>query len=200
MRGITESMAGRAAILQLLPFSLLETKRVTLLYGGFPEVLARPKSRELWFTSYLQTYLERDVRAITNVRDLVTFRRFLALLATRHGQVLNKTDLAAPLGVSVPTITQWLSVLEITAQILIVPPFYENLGKRLIKSPKLYLADSGLACHLLGVASSAELAKSPFIGVLFEGFIAAEIVKSQANAGRRRELYHFRDEQGLEVD
>jgi predicted AAA+ superfamily ATPase len=154
----------------------------------------------LWFSSYLQTYLERDVRAVTAVRDLATFRRFLALLATRHGQTLNKTDLAAPLGVSVPTVTQWLGVLEITAQILMVPPFYENLGKRLIKSPRVYLADSGLACHLLGIASAAELAKSPFAGALFEGFIAAEIVKSQVNAGQRRELYHFRDEQGLEVD
>ena len=123
-----------------------------------------------------------------------------ALLATRHGQILNKTELATPLGVSVPTISQWLGVLEATAQILIVAPFYENLGKRLIKSPKVYLADSGLACHLLRIDSASELAKSPFAGVLFEGFIAAEIVKAQVNAGRRRELYHFRDGQGLEVD
>src|SRR6516225_11730071 len=157
MRGITESMAGRAAILQLLPFSLLETKRVTLLYGGFPEVLARPKSRELWFTSYLQTYLERDVRAITNVRDLVTFRRFLALLASRHGQILNKTDLAAPLGISVPTISEWLHILEATGEIILVPPYFENLGKRLIKTPKVYWGDSGFACYLLGITSAAEL-------------------------------------------
>src|SRR5207237_3519200 len=186
--------------LQLLPCSLAETKIVNLLHGGFPEVLARPKARSLWFASYLQTYLERDVRAITNVRDLATFRRFLALLASRHGQVLNKTDLAAPLGISVPTVAQWLGVLETTAQVLIVPPFYENLGKRLLKSPKVYIADSGLACHLLGIDTAAELAKSPFRGALFEGFIAAEIVKAQVNAGRSRELYYFRDEQGLEVD
>lgn len=114
--------------------------------------------------------------------------------------MLNKSDFAAPLGVSVPTITQWLGILETTAQVLIVPPFYENLGKRLIKSPKVYVTDSGLACHLLGIDSAAELAKSPFAGSLFEGFIAAEIVKAQVNAGGRRELYHFRDEQGLEVD
>lgn len=200
MQGVTESMAGRAAVLQLLPFSTRETPRVTLLRGGYPEAVARPGGARLWFSSYLQTYLERDVRAVTAVKDLATFRRFLALLASRHGQVLNKTDLAAPLGVSVPTIAQWLGVLETTAQILIVPPFYENLGKRLIKSPKVYFADSGLACHLLGVDSPAELAKSPFYGALFEGFIAAEIVKTQVNAGRRRELYYFRDEQGLEVD
>jgi predicted AAA+ superfamily ATPase len=200
MRGVTESMAGRAAVLQLLPLSWRETPKVSLLRGGYPEVLARPGAARLWFSSFLQTYLERDVRAVTAVRDLALFRRFLALVASRHGQVLNKTDLAAPLGVSVPTIAQWLGVLETTAQILLVPPFYDNLGKRLIKSPKLYIADAGLACHLLGVDTADELARSPFRGALFEGFVATEIVKSQVNAGGRRELYHFRDEQGLEVD
>ena len=200
MQGVSESMAGRAAVLQLHPLSVRETPRVTLLRGGYPEVLARPKAARLWFSSYLQTYLERDVRAVTAVRDLATFRRFLALLASRHGQVLNKSDLAAPLGVSVPTIASWLSVLETTAQILIVPPFFENLGKRLIKSPKVYVADSGMACFLLGIESEAEFEKSPFAGALFEGFIAGELMKAQANAGRRREIYYFRDQQGLEVD
>lgn len=200
MQGVTESMAGRAAVLQLYPLSARETPKATLLLGGYPEVLARPAAARLWFASYLQTYLERDVRAVTAVRDLATFRRFLALVASRHGQVLNKSDFAAPLGVSVPTITQWLGILETTAQILVVPPFYENLGKRLIKSPKVYVFDSGLACHLLGIDTPAELAKSPFAGSLFEGFVASEIVKAQVNAGRRREIYHFRDEQGLEVD
>jgi hypothetical protein len=200
MQGVSESMAGRAAILQLLPFSVAESSRVSLLLGGYPEVLARPKARDLWFSSYVQTYLERDVRAITNVRDLATFRRFLALLASRHGRVLNKTDLAAPLGVSVPTVGDWLHILEVTGQIILVPPYFASFGKRLIKSPKIYLGDSGLACHLLGIHSQAELERSPFLGVLFEGFVATEIVKSQANAGGRKELYYFRDQQGLEVD
>jgi uncharacterized protein len=200
MQGISESMAGRAAVLQLLPLSVTETSKVDILYGGFPEVLARPKSRELWFSSYLQTYLERDVRAITNVRDLVTFRRFLALLASRHGQILNKTDLAAPLGVSVPTITEWLRILESTGEIIVLAPYFENFGKRLIKSPKVYWGDSGLACYLLGITSASELERSPFLGPLFEGFLAAEILKSQANLGLRKELYYFRDQQGLEVD
>jgi uncharacterized protein len=200
MRGIAESMAGRAAILQLLPFSVSETEKVNLLHGGFPEVLARPKSRELWFASYLQTYLERDVRAITNVRDLVTFRRFLALLASRHGQILNKTELAAPLGVSVPTISEWLQILESTGEIILVPPYFENFGKRLVKSPKIYWGDSGLACYLLGIRSASELERSPFLGPLFEGFVAAEILKSQIHQGGRKELYYFRDHQGLEVD
>ncbi len=200
MQGVTESMAGRAAILQLLPLSLAETDRVSLLHGGYPEVLARPAGRALWFSSYIQTYLERDVRGITNVRDLATFRRFLALLASRHGQVLNKTDLAAPLGVSVPTVGDWLHILEITGQIILVPPYFENFGKRLIKSPKVYMGDSGLACYLLGIATQAELDRSPFLGALFEGYMAAEILKNQVNQGRRKELYHFRDQQGLEVD
>lgn len=200
MQGVSESMAGRAAILQLLPFSLSETEKVNLLHGGFPEMLARPKASGLWFASYLQTYLERDVRAITNVRDLATFRRFLALLASRHGQILDKTDLAAPLGVTVPTIGDWLHILEVTGQIILVPPYFDNLGKRLIKSPKVYLGDSGLACYLLGLTSMTELERSPFLGALFEGFVAAEILKSQADRGLRKELYYFRDQQGLEVD
>ena len=200
MQGVTESMAGRAAVLQLRPLSTRESAKVSLLRGGYPEAIARPGAARLWFSSYVQTYLERDVRAVTAVKDLATFRRFLALVASRHGQVLNKTDFAAPLGLSVPTIAQWLGVLETTAQVLIVPPFYDNLGKRLIKSPKVYLADSGLACHLLGIDSAAELAKSPFLGALFEGFIAAEMIKAQTNRGRRPELYYFRDEQGLEID
>jgi predicted AAA+ superfamily ATPase len=131
---------------------------------------------------------------------LVTFRRFLALLASRTGQLLNKTDLAAPIGVSVPTITDWLSVLETTGQILLVPPYFENFGKRLVKTPKLHFVDSGLACHLLGIATERELRRSPFLGPLFEGFVASEIVKAQLGSGRRKEIYYFRDHQGLEVD
>jgi hypothetical protein len=200
MRGVSESMAGRAAILQLLPFSVAETLRVTLLLGGYPEVAAHPKGRNLWFASYIQTYLERDVRSVLNIRDLATFRRFLSLLASRHGQILNRSDLAAPLGVTVPTVGEWLHVLEVTGQVILVPPYFENFGKRLIKSPKVYLGDSGLACHLLGIASQAELERSPFLGPLWEGFVAAEILKSQVNRGRAKELYHFRDQQGLEVD
>ena len=200
MQRVSESMAGRAAVLQLLPLSMAETDKVGLLPGGFPESLARPRARWLWFSSYVQTYLERDVRTISAVQDLATYRRFLAIVASRHGQVLNKTDMAAPLGVSVPTIDRWLSILEITGQVLIVQPFHRNLGKRLVKSPRLYLADSGLACHLLGIRDQRDLDRSPFLGAVFEGMVAAEIAKAQANAGRRREIYFFRDHQGLEVD
>ncbi len=200
MQGVSESMAGRAAVLELLPLSVAETRRVSLLDGGYPEVVARPAGRDLWFSSYIQTYLERDVRSIVNVKDLTTFRRFLALVASRHGQMVNRSDLAAPLGVSVPTVSEWLRVLEMTGQVLLVAPYFENFGKRLVKTPKVYWGDSGMACHLLGIRSVAELNRSPFLGALFEGQVAAEIVKSQVGRGRRRELYYFRDQQGLEVD
>lgn len=200
MRGVSESMTGRAAVFQLLPLSLGETPRVSLLNGGYPEVLARPRSAQVWFRSYVQTYLERDVRAVAAIRDLSAFRRFLALLASRSGQILNRSDLAAPLGVSVPTVSDWVSILETTSQILLVPPFFENFGKRLIKSPKVFFADTGLLCHLLGIESAPMLERSPFLGPVFESFIAAEIAKQQLNAGRARALYYFRDQQGLEVD
>ena len=200
MHGVTESMAGRAAVFQLLPFSTQETPKVSLLRGGYPEVLARPAAASIWFSSYTQTYLERDVRGASAIRDLATFRRFMALVASRCGQMLNRTDIAAPLGVSVPTISAWLSILEMTGQIALVPPFYENFGKRLVKSPKLYFVDSGLACHLLGIETKRSLRTSPFLGPIFEGFVAAEIIKRQINTGRRRSLYYFRDRQGLEVD
>ena len=200
MKGVSESMAGRVAIFQLLPFSLEETAKVSVFRGGFPEVLSRPRLASTWFRSYLQTYLERDVRAITSIRDLAVFRKFLSLLASRIGTMLNKTELASPLGVSVPTITEWLSILEITGQIMIIPPFFENFGKRLIKSPKLYFTDTGLLCWLLGIEHEAQLARSSFAGSVFENFVASEIVKHQIHSGQRKELYYFRDEQGLEVD
>lgn len=200
MRGVTESMAGRAAVFQLLPLSAEESSHVSVWRGGFPEVLARPAAADIWFRSYVQTYLERDVRAVAAIRDLALFRRFLALLASRVGQMLNKTDLAAPLGVSVPTITEWIGILEVTGQILLVPPFYENFGKRLIKSPKLYFMDSGLACHLLGIRDEKSLRASPFLGPIFEGFLASEIAKHRLARGLDRGLYWFRDQQGLEVD
>lgn len=200
MSGVSESMAGRAAILNLLSLSVEESRRVNVLHGGFPEALARPAAADLWFASYVQTYLERDVRQVSNIRDLATFRRFLALAASRCGTMLNRADLAAGLGVSIPTISQWLSILETTQQIILVPPFFESLGKRIVKSPRLYFADTGLLCHLLGIGSRRELERSPFFGAVFESFVISEVVKHQVNRGRRRELYYFRDRQGLEVD
>ncbi len=200
MRNVSESMAGRVAVFSLLPFSLEETPKVSLLHGGFPEVVARPAIASTYFRSYIQTYLERDVRGVSAVSDLATFRRFLSLLATRVGTILNRTEFAAPLGISVPTVSAWLSILEITGQILLIPPFYSNLGKRIIKSPRLHFVDSGLVCHFLGIETEKALKNSPFLGPIFEGFVASEIVKKQINVGKARALYFFRDQQGLEVD
>ncbi len=200
MKGVSESMAGRAAIFHLLPLSRSETEKVSILKGGFPEVINRPIDSNIWFRSYIQTYLERDIRAISSIRDLTTFRRFLAIVASRIGQVLNRTEISTPLGVSVPTVSEWLGILETTHQIILVPPFFENFGKRLIKSPKLYFTDTGLAAYLLGIESERSLTHSPFYGALFESFVASEIAKAQLNTGKRRELYYFRDRQGLEVD
>lgn len=200
MKGVSESMAGRVAVFHLLPLSLGESEKVSMFAGGFPETLAKPESSSVWFRSYIQTYLERDVRAISAIKDLATFRRFLSLLASRAGSILNKTDIASPLGVSVPTLSEWLNILEISGQIIIVPPFYENFGKRLIKSPKIYFIDSGLVCYLLGIETEKALHRSTFLGPVFEGFAASEIVKHQLNTGKRKELYYFRDQQGLEVD
>lgn len=200
MAGVSESMAGRAAVLRMLPLSMPELRKVDLLRGGFPEVWARPKGAQIWFRSYLQTYLERDVRSVTQVKDLATFRRFLGLVAARNAQLLNRTELAAPLGVTVPTIGQWLSVLETTGVMLSVPPYFENFEKRLVKSPKLYWTDTGLLCHLLGITDRSALERSAFHGPVFETYVATEIAKAQLNAGGAVQLYHFRDQQGLEVD
>src|SRR5262249_37760843 len=125
MAEVTESMAGRAMPLTLLPFSMEESPKVDVLRGGFPEMLARPSSARLRFSAYVQTYLERDVRSISYVKDLPTFRRFMGLLAARHGQILNKADLSSGIGMSVQAITDWLNILEVTWQILIVPPYFE---------------------------------------------------------------------------
>lgn len=200
MRGVSESMAGRAAILRLAPFSLAENPRVSPFSGGYPEALMAGTSAPLWFSSYVQTYLERDVRSILAVRNLTTFHRFLKLLATRHGQMLNKTAMASPLGVSVPTLTEWINVLEVSGIVALLPPYYRNAGKRLVKTPKIYFLDSGLVCHLLGIRSASALTESPFYGAVFEGFVFSEILKAQWARGEEGEVYFFRDEQGLEVD
>ncbi|HTB23140.1 MAG TPA: ATP-binding protein [bacterium] len=200
MKGVSESMAGRIAIFELLPFSIQENAKVNEFRGGFPEVLARPRLADDWFRSYLRTYLERDVRAVAAVRDLAQFRQFLALLAVQAGQTLNLTDLAGPLGVSVTTIKQWVGILEVTGQIILVQPYFKNFGKRLVKAPKVYFSDCGLLCHLLGLRSHAELDRSPFLGAIFENLVASEIAKAQQHHGLRREFYFFRDKLGLEAD
>ena len=200
MRNVSESMAGRAAVLQLWPMSVRETPKVSVLGAVIPKCW-RVRGRHLSGSA-------RTCRRTSNATSVPSgpsrisspFDAFSASSLRAMVRSSTSPTWAAPLGMSVPSVGRWLDIFEATAQILIVPPYFENLGKRLIKSPKIYIADSGLACHLLGIETEAELAKSPFLGALFEGFVGAEIVKAQANAGRRREIYDFRDQQGLEVD
>jgi predicted AAA+ superfamily ATPase len=134
--------------MQLMPLAVSEAPKVGMLNGGYPEVVARPKAARLWFSSYLQTYIERDVRSVSAIQDLGAFRRFLSLLATRHGQILNKTDLSAPLSMSVPGIGKWLDILEMTAQIIVVPPFFASASSARRKSSSLIL-DSPVTCSAL---------------------------------------------------
>ena len=172
-----------------------------LLRGAYPEIRTNPKvDRQLWCSSYIQTYLERDVRQVVNVGDLGVFNRFLRLCAGRTGQVLNMSELARDTGVSVPTIKKWLSVLEASYQIYLLPPHFRNFGKRLIKSPKLYFVDTGLATFLLGLHASEPTLQGPQFGPLFETMVVSEWLKAFHHRGERPELYYWRSKQGLEVD
>jgi predicted AAA+ superfamily ATPase len=230
LEGAGQSLAGRVAILHLLPLSWSEIRGearaaesvetvldslfaaapaerrppVTLghwlLRGGYPELWRNPKlDRELWIGSYLQTYLERDVRSVLGVRDLGTFQAFLRLAAARSGQILNLADLARNVGVSPPTVREWLSVLEASHQILLLRPHFENLGKRLIKSPKLYWLDTGVAAFLLGLPADGVLT-GPLSGALFESAVVAELVKLFSHRGRPPGLWYWRSRDGWEVD
>ena len=200
MRGVSESMAGRAAILQLLPFSLAETDRVSLLAGGYPEVLARPAGRGLWFASYIQTYLERDVRSLRQVGDLISFQSFLRALAARTGQLLNLTDISRDLGVAVNTAKAWLSVLEATFQVIVLRPYHANVGKRLVKTPKVYFTDTGMLCYLAGLKDPDHAAAGPLGGAIFETAVLLEIVKVLVNRGEEPQIHFWRTSVGVEVD
>lgn len=230
MQGISQSLAGRVAVLSLLPFSLaerigrgdrtadvpgwleaLEGDSVArlpivdltdlLLRGSYPEIASHKNvDRQLWTGSYVATYLERDVRSLTQIGDLRTFERFLKLCAARTGQILNLSDLARETGVSVPTAKRWLSILETGYQILLLPPFYRNIGKRLVKSPKLYFTDTGLATYLLGIHSRETLLDGPQFGALFETLVVTDVWKRFLHSGRMPAMYYLRTQDGLEVD
>jgi len=172
-----------------------------LLRGGYPEIRLNPDvDRQLWMAGYIQTYLERDVRQMVNVGDLNTFHRFLRLVAARTGQILNLSDIARDLGISVPTVKKWISILEASYQILLLPPHFNNLGKRVIKSPKLYFLDTGIASYLIGLHAEEPLKKGPMIGPLFETMVVTEWVKAFCHRGQPAELYYWRSKNGLEVD
>lgn len=172
-----------------------------LLRGAYPEIRANPAvDRQLWCSSYIQTYLERDVRQVVNVGDLNTFHRFLRLCAGRTGQVLNMSELARDVGVSVPTIKKWLSVLEASYQIHLLPPHFKNFGKRIIKSPKLYFLDTGIATFLMGLHAKEPTLQGPMLGQIFETVVVSEWIKAFHHRGERPELYYWRSRGGMEVD
>jgi len=224
---VTESLAGRVAVLRLLPLSrremagqadaLLPWERDDnpvsphgssqtalwrqLLRGGYPELAAEPeRDGSLWHASYLQTYLERDVRSLRQIGDLTLFQSFLRALAARSGQLLSLTELARDLGAAVNTVKAWLSVLEATFQILVLRPYFANIGKRLVKTPKVYFTDTGLLCYLTGLRDAEHAALSPMNGVIFETAVLLEIVKTLWHRGEEPQVYFWRTSAGMEVD
>lgn len=204
---IDESLAGRTAILELLPLSLDElgdARRVPtdeLLFRGFmPELHASHKNPARYYRNYLRTYVERDVRRLVNIRDLILFERFVALLAGRIGQVVNFSSLAGETGVSTPTIASWISVLEASFLIYRLKPWFSNISKRVVKSPKIYFAETGLATHLLGIRDTSQLAAHPLRGALFENMCVMDVRKRFLNAGEDAPLSFLRTEKGFEID
>jgi len=207
MERVSQSLAGRTGILKLLPFSIKEITNMipertdALLVAGIYPVVHADKTDPLkFYRNYYEAYLQKDVRQLIQVRDLNLFDRFIRLCAGRIGGVLNLTSLSSDSGLSVTTIRQWLSVLEASYIIMLLPAFYDNISKRLIKSPKLYFYDTGLACYLLGITSAAQLSRDPLRGMVFENMVVAELLKQRFNKGEEPSLFYFRDSHHMEVD
>ena len=207
MKNVSESLAGRIALLELLPFSLLETQSAkrgaleSLIWlGAYPEPFLMPEKRDLWVRSYLQTYVERDVRQLQNVQNLHDFETFLGLCAAHHGQSFNTAALSRKCGVSLPTIKAWASVLEASYLGRFLQPYFKNFGKRLVKTPKLYFIDSAIVCTLTRQPSGEAALAGPLGGSFFEGFIISETLKVFAAKGKRADCYFWRSHDGLEVD
>lgn len=209
LSGVTQSLAGRVGMTRLLPLSLQELPAAEddgweldalLLKGMYPALHTQALAPADWFASYVATYVERDVRQVLNVQDLSTFQRFLRLCAARTGQLLNLSALAGEAGISNHTARAWLTVLEASDIAFLLPPYHRNFGKRLVKSPKLYFVDTGLACWLLGIRDAETLSLHPLRGAVFETFVVGEFVKSRLNAGMPPDLYFWRDNNGVEAD
>ena len=206
---IAQSLAGRCGLLTLLPPSLSELRAFpnapddlwTLLWqGAYPRIYDRSIPAHQWLADYLATYVQRDVRQIVNVGDLQSFTAFVRLCAGRSAQEVNLSALGADAGISQPTARAWLSVLEASFVLHRLPAWHINLRKQIVKAPKLHLFDSGLLCHLLGVREPAQLAVHPLRGAVFESWVVSEIYKTIAHAGRRPNLFHYRESRGIEVD
>ena len=208
-QSVSQSLAGRSAIFHLLPLSIQELRAagytadgyLPWLYQGFyPRLYDQQLPPEAWLPDYIQNYLERDVRQITQVQNLNIFQIFLKLCAGRTGQLLNMTSLANEVGVDVKTIKSWVSVLEASYIVFLLRPHYRNLNKRVVKTPKLYFYDTGLACSLLGIQGTDQLSNHYLKGELFESLVIAELQKQQFNRGQRPTDYFWRDNTGHEVD
>ena len=208
MQGISQSLAGRCAIFTLLPFCRDEAQGLVpdtdilplILDGGYPRLLVNRMKRDPFFENYIETYVERDIRQILRIRDTLLFSRFLRLLAGRIGSLVDYTSLSNDCGISTKTVREWLSVLQASYICFLLPPWYENRGKRLVKAPKLYFYDTGVACSLAGISQESELARDPLRGGLFENFVILERIKHAYNRGLRPDCYFYRDSQGVEVD
>lgn len=207
MSSISQSLAGRAAIVRLLPLSLNEigssdaySTDELLLRGFYPAVWGKGRPAQQVYDSYYSTYIQRDVHQIMNIRDMNLFRTFVRLCATRVGCEFVASALASEVGVSVKTIQGWLSILETSYVIFLLPPYYKNIGKRITKTPKLYFHDVGLACRLLGLSSAADVANSPLRGQLFENMVVADRLKEVYNMGEDSNMYFYRDKSQHEVD
>ena len=205
---VSQSLAGRTALLKLLPFSYDEishyrssfTPFELLVRGMYPAIHERNLQSARFYNSYYQTYIERDLRALIELKDLRSFQIFMKLLAGRIGSVVNYTSLGNDTGVSSTTIKSWISVLKASYVIIELNPFFANIGKRLIKSPKIYFTDTGLACYLANISSAAQLFRDPLRGGLFENFVILEFIKSACNQGVYPDFYFYRDSHGNEVD
>lgn len=208
MERVSQSLAGRTAVARLLPLAFTETPGLTeeaeadtFLYRGFyPRIYDRQLEPSESYSFYLSTYLERDIRQIGNIGDLSLFENFLRLCAGRCGQLLNASALSNELGITHPTVRRWISILEAGHVVKLLTPWHANIGKRLVKSPKLYFIDVGLASHLLGIENAAQLKTHPQRGQLFENMIVGEALKQRFNRGLRDNLHFYRDHQGNEVD
>jgi predicted AAA+ superfamily ATPase len=207
MKNVSESLAGRIAILDLLPFSIREFNRENLptldavfWNGCYPEPSLYPEKRDLWLRSYIQTYLERDVRQIQNIRDIRAFDQFVSFACARHTQEFNSTAFSREAGVTLPTAKSWIGILEASYLIYLLPPFFNNLGKRITKAPKIYVVDPGIVCYLTRQPTGESALAGAMGGALFEGLVVMEAVKSFTSAGLKPSLWYWRSHDGLEVD
>lgn len=208
---ISQTLAGRSAVLELLPLAFHElcsvqeyTNKYNLyqyLYNGtYPRIYNDHVDVDLWYNSYISTYLERDVRDLINVKDITKFQKFLKLCAGRHGQLLNLNSIAQECGISQPTANEWMCVLESSYILYRLQPYHNNFNKRVVKTPKLYFYDSAIVCQLLGIESAEHLSLHPSLGAIFEGFVISEIYKFYLNQGKKPPIYFWRSHAGDEID